>query len=112
MKTCPKCDRLNDEDAKKCKCKHVFKEKPQGHGCAYSYQGQKCPRSGAHTETTLAGPSTKWYCKYHYDHWENPKLAQQALLGLLNGDIEIHPKDWRDILLKQNMLDMPIRECK
>jgi len=102
MKTCPKCDRINDVNAKKCKCQHTFKlEGSSSRMCAYSYNNQDCPRSGTHTETTQAGPNTKWYCIHHYNHWENPKAAQQALLGLLNGDLEIYPPNWKDVLLKQ-----------
>jgi len=103
MKTCPKCERPNDENVKKCVCKYVFKEKPQGKGCAYSHQGQKCPLSGAITETTLAGPNTQWYCKYHYQYWEDPKSAQQALFGLLNGDIKVERVNWREKLINEEM---------
>ncbi len=103
-KYCQGCGEvMQDRKCRECGWQYQDVIGSSGHSCAYSHNGKGCPLAGSMTETTLAGPNTKFYCTYHYKHWDDPKSAQQALYGLLSGDIKIDRTNWRDDFIDAEM---------
>lgn len=105
---CPGCGTPLSSD--QCReCNWIFEAPPErghNHQCAYSDSGTQCPMRGTICDSTKPGPETKWYCRYHYNWYENPREASQNLSAILSGQIQQSPKRYTDIVHEQKMASL------
>jgi hypothetical protein len=87
-----------DKDKGFGKGRRKAKELPppeRDHLCAYTDGLRRCPLSGTMTSTTSPRPDTRWYCRHHFEHLDDPATCQRIL-----DELERLPQpkrqDWRE----------------
>lgn len=107
MKTCSQCG--EKYDGRICPCGYGHKERafdPNRHLCAYENNGQRCPLAGSISETSRPTEHTKFYCRYHINWFDNPRLAALNLEEILAGKVSMK-KVWQEEMMEKFQADHP-----